>query len=328
MAGRVSDDELQPEQPEVVEKTATFKPKVLVSEYLLQRLPVYQRLRELQKKASISGHHSPSYANTDNRLYYQGWEDPEAESHFEEQRKRADNPTPKDQTYFFKMMIKIAQELDKKTGVFRYPGPDGFPKAVLDLCMAPGGFSTFALQKNPSVLVRGISLPPSMGGHEIRFDLADGSKADYDWSDSDPGAPIYVDFRDITFLADEMGSPCSGIPASHKDAASFSSDRPFLGQKFDLVFCDGQVLRTHERKECTYWQTLHPHPMRTQTCILLTITPNHTRSRKLRGHASPHLPTRHRTAAHPARRVHGRAPSQSRRLVALGDPHARLFAVL
>jgi len=115
--------------------------------------------------------------------------------------------------------------------------------------MAPGGFSTFALQKNPSVLVRGISLPPSMGGHEIRFDLADGSKADYDWSDSDPDAPIYVDFRDITFLADEMGSPSTSIPASHQDAASFSSDRPFLGQVFDLASCDGQVLRTHERKK-------------------------------------------------------------------------------
>ncbi len=26
-------------------------------------------------------------------------------------------------------------------------------------------------------------------------------------------------------------------------------ERPFLGQTFDLVFCDGQVLRTHSRGE-------------------------------------------------------------------------------
>ncbi len=48
-----------------------------------------------------------------------------------------------------------------------------------------------------------------------------------------------------------MGTPASAIPASHPDAGSFSSDRPFLDQQFDLVFCDGQVLRTHERPECT-----------------------------------------------------------------------------
>lgn len=70
------------------------------------------------------------------------------------------------------------------------------------------------------------------------------------WSDTDPNADIYVSFRDIALLAEEMGTPLSSIPASHDDAASFSSNRPFLGQEFDLVFCDGQVLRTHERAEC------------------------------------------------------------------------------
>ncbi|KAK3896457.1 hypothetical protein C8A05DRAFT_20569, partial [Staphylotrichum tortipilum] len=56
-------------------------------------------------------------------------------------------------------------------------------------------------------------------------------------------------FRDITLLADEMGTPVSSTPTSHPETASFSPDRPFLDQKFDLVFCDGQVFRTHERLE-------------------------------------------------------------------------------
>ncbi|KAK4234378.1 hypothetical protein C8A03DRAFT_47266 [Achaetomium macrosporum] len=55
--------------------------------------------------------------------------------------------------------------------------------------------------------------------------------------------------RAITLLAGEMGTPASSISASHPEAASFSFDRPFLEQTFDLVFCDGQVLRTHERLE-------------------------------------------------------------------------------
>jgi hypothetical protein len=71
-------------------------------------------------------------------------------------------------------------------------------------------------------------------------------------STTDPDAQIYVSFRDITLLAGEMGISPSGIPASHPEAASFSFDRPFLEQRFDLVFCDGQVLRTHERLECKY----------------------------------------------------------------------------
>lgn len=70
------------------------------------------------------------------------------------------------------------------------------------------------------------------------------------WSDTDSDAQIYVSFRDITLLADEMGTPACSIASSHPDAASFSSDRPFLEHKFDLVFCDGQVLRTHDRPEC------------------------------------------------------------------------------
>jgi len=113
--------------------------------------------------------------------------------------------------------------------------------AILDLCMAPGGFSAAALHRNPAAIVRGISLPPGRGGHDMLLK---------NWSDIHPDAKIFVDFRDITLLAEEMGVPLRSIPPEHPDAQLFSSDRPFHSEgKFDLVFCDGQVLRTQERGE-------------------------------------------------------------------------------
>jgi hypothetical protein len=48
-------------------------------------------------------------------------------------------------------------------------------------------------------------------------------------------------------LAQEMG--VSEILPTHPEQAQFLSDRPFLGETFHLVFCDGQVLRTHRRAE-------------------------------------------------------------------------------
>lgn len=139
-------------------------------------------------------------------------------------------------------MRNIARELNRATSAFDLQGSSNSGPAILDLCMAPGGFSSFALSRNPSALLRGISLPPSQGGYEMLLQDS--------WSDTDPNARIYVSFRDITLLADEMGTPISSIPASHPDAASFSPDRPFLDEEFDIVLCDGQILRTYERSEC------------------------------------------------------------------------------
>lgn len=39
------------------------------------------------------------------------------------------------------------------------------------------------------------------------------------------------------------------VPVRHPGHASFCAERPFINQRFDLVICDGQVLRTHKRPE-------------------------------------------------------------------------------
>jgi hypothetical protein len=48
-------------------------------------------------------------------------------------------------------------------------------------------------------------------------------------------------------LGAEMG--VTNVPTEHPDATNSILDRPFYGEIFDLVFCDGQVLRTHTRPE-------------------------------------------------------------------------------
>ncbi|KAH6635832.1 hypothetical protein F5144DRAFT_591164 [Chaetomium tenue] len=201
--------------------------KTIIHEYLLERLPVYGELRELQR---------------------QGWESETGDSHFQQQRQRADHADARTKIAFFNLMRDIGFELDKATSALTIDHDADTRPAILDLCMAPGGFSAAALQRNPSALLRGISLPRDLGGHEMLLRT---------YSSTDPNADTYISFRDITLLAEEMGTPLSSIPASHPDAASFSADRPFLDQKFDLVFCDGQVLRTHERPECTFPSDTH-----------------------------------------------------------------------
>ena len=126
-------------------------------------------------------------------------------------------------------MQRIGDELQQSTSALT-PRTSGLERLrVLDLCMAPGGYSASALRYNPEAALHGISLPPSQGGHEL---LLAHSELD-------------VVYTDITMLASEFGVPT--IPSTHPDAKAFNTNRPFLNQSFHLIFCDGQVLRTHLR---------------------------------------------------------------------------------
>lgn len=99
---------------------------------------------------------------------------------------------------------------------------------VLDLCMAPGGYTASICKYSPQANVSAITLPEDQGG--LRIFVRHGN-----------GTRVEVLEADITMFAAEFG--VTDIPATHPEASKFSNECPFQEQ-FDLVFCDGHVART------------------------------------------------------------------------------------
>lgn len=138
--------------------------------------------------------------------------------------------------------------MQRVTGALRQTNKSVDDVEILDLCMAPGGYTASALKYNPAAKAVGITLPPDQGGHQVFL--------------NSPRSTVY--YRDITMFAKEYG--VDKVPVSHPAHASFSDERPFLNQRFDLVFCDGQVLRTHKRPE--YRERTETNRLRVSQLIL------------------------------------------------------------
>ncbi|MCJ1385358.1 hypothetical protein MMC17_008480 [Xylographa soralifera] len=177
----------------------------------LQREPIFCALRVLKDK---------------------GWANPDGDEHFKKQRSKADNVGEHEQTIFYNMMRQIAEELHSQSQALSPSVMPGDVVRVLDLCMAPGGYSAAALGVNRGAVIRGISLPTSDGGHNLLLR-------------SNRPAQVECLFLDITMLASEFG--VTPVPQEHPERMRFIIDRPYFGLSFQLVFCDGQVLRTHTR---------------------------------------------------------------------------------
>lgn len=87
-----------------------------------------------------------------------------------------------------------------------------------------------ALQVNPGAKAIAFTLPEEDGGHAVL--LPDDPRVEFK-------------YLDVTLLGEDMGA--ADIPADHPDAARFLPRQVAEGKLFDLVLCDGQVLRTHSR---------------------------------------------------------------------------------
>lgn len=169
--------------------------------------------------------------NEINKITHKGWDDPRGDEYFKRQRQRADNVRRKGAYRLYNMMRQIGDELQADTHALSLNSPNAANIKILDLCMAPGGYTASALKYNPSATAFGITLPPEEGGHELLLQSSQSS----------------VLYLDITMLAKEFG--VESPPLTHPDHGKFLSERPYLEHAFDLVFCDGQVLRTHQRAE-------------------------------------------------------------------------------
>ena len=128
------------------------------------------------------------------------------------------------------MMKEIGQDMNQRTDVFRIKSACPGPHYILDMCMAPGGFLETALMVNPRARATGFSLPRREGGHKVLLPKT------YN---------VSLKFLDITLLAADMGRV--EIPNDHPDAKRFLPRQFAPGQAFDMVICDGQVLRCHDR---------------------------------------------------------------------------------
>ncbi|GKU01020.1 methyltransferase family protein [Fusarium langsethiae] len=184
----------------------------LLQEYLTNNVEEYRRLRYLRQK---------------------GWENSQGDEYFKRQRQSADAADEKKRQFFFNMMKTIAVDLDKSTGALTRGSLK--TERVLDMCTAPGGFIDQTMVMCRDITrVRAMSLPVEIGGHEIILENRD----------------VNVEFRDITMLAGDMGVVERDIPDNFPDSDKLILDRVFKpDEKYDLVFCDGQVLRTHQRSE-------------------------------------------------------------------------------
>jgi 23S rRNA U2552 (ribose-2'-O)-methylase RlmE/FtsJ len=181
----------------------------MITEYLLENVAEFRQLTQLRHK---------------------GWKNPEGDRYFQRQRHNADNADKKTAQIFYEMMKEIGEEMHRSTGalvILKTAAPN---QDILDLCMAPGGFLATVLGINPGARALGFSLPISKGGHKVLLPR-------------DPN--VTLKFLDITMLAADMG--IVDVPAEHPDAENMVSQQFRPGKLFDLVLCDGQVLRTHVR---------------------------------------------------------------------------------
>ncbi|KAK6856565.1 hypothetical protein PG995_006752 [Apiospora arundinis] len=179
-----------------------------VVSYLLPKVDEFRQLSELRRK---------------------GWESSAGDEAFKAQRKRADNLAEDVSQYNFKLMGRIAEELHKVTGAFQMPAPSR-ESSVLDLCAAPGGFLNTAMRINPGCRAVGFSLHPDEGGYSNLLS---------------PFRKRCMQWLDTTMLTADMG--VTEIPADHPDAAKFLPRQIDEDDQFDLVLCDGHVLRTQDR---------------------------------------------------------------------------------
>lgn len=150
---------------------------------------------------------------------------------------------------FFITMISVGNEMNTASG-----GALSLPRSnarVLDLCMAPGGYTAAVLKHSPHAVICAFTLPLNLGGHPILH------RRDH---------RVDVRFGDVTMLHKEFG--VTEIPHDHRELSKFSARRLWYGKFYDLIFCDGQALRTHQPYIADYRRQVEAVRLRVSQLIL------------------------------------------------------------
>jgi len=135
-------------------------------------------------------------------------------------------------------MLEIAEEINHAANIF----PPQAGQRVLDVCMAPGAFTEYALRKNPRCVVDGITLPVESGGHEVLVRTSGRHN-------------LTISFTDLTLHTIYL-PPGMSAPEHFPDRQAFAANPqlPQMSSPYDLVICDGQRLRTHQQAEHRSWE--------------------------------------------------------------------------
>ncbi|TVY22745.1 hypothetical protein LHYA1_G008593 [Lachnellula hyalina] len=191
----------------------TERSSKLVKAYLIQNEPEFVRVMGFRDRGWMQ--------NKD-----------KGDAFFKAQRERADNTDISGEQKFFRMMIQIADEMNGMTGALSPQTARGSDMKVLDICMAPGGYTAAVLRFNPRAKAFAITLPMEQGGHPIHIER---------------NRLAGLQLLDVTMLVNEYTD--KPITPGHPDRKKFLTIRPFKFHSFDLVFCDGMVLRTQQRED-------------------------------------------------------------------------------
>ncbi|KAK7727562.1 hypothetical protein SLS53_003885 [Cytospora paraplurivora] len=178
----------------------------VVSQYLLENVAEFRELSEIRLK---------------------GWNNPEGDRYFERQRHIADNPDDNTSKIFLGMMQRVGAKMQDATGVFTLSSKR---PSMLALGCAPGGFVETALKVNRDVQIIGITLPAKDNGVECLV----------------KHRRLRLIEADVTMLGADLGITEADIPPEHPDAKNFLPRQIRPRQQFDLVTCEGGVLRTHQ----------------------------------------------------------------------------------
>ncbi|KAF3391307.1 hypothetical protein F1880_007682 [Penicillium rolfsii] len=132
------------------------------------------------------------------------------------------------------MTKAVGDGLAKKTQIFKLQST--CPN-VLDLGMAPGGFSATAKKYLSGAVIDAVTLPSKDGGIEVM----------------DSEVCQKIEYADITMFTKEMEFE-EDIPSEHTDYINFQKYQPFFGNLYDIVICGGAVGKSHHlepyRKNC------------------------------------------------------------------------------
>jgi hypothetical protein len=100
--------------------------------------------------------------------------------------------------------------------------------------MAPGGFSMTSKKRLPRSIIDAIALPTELDGYQVMS----------------PEISNEIIYADITMFAQELvPGEADRYLSAHPDSAKFHTTRPYLENKYDVVFCGGTVCKDHPREE-------------------------------------------------------------------------------